>query len=631
MNESDLRKRLTENPGDVLARLRWHAYLVDQRRYVDAEQLMAEGIRLDPNDWRLQYAYGESLLDLDAIDRAVAAFRQALLLHPEHPDVLASLGGALLRQEAYTEAAEVLRRAIEKLPSDALVHELLGEALAGSADLREAVAAYERAWQLGHQSQAIAFFCANAHCDLQAFASAVAWFQAGLSMGSDEPMPWHNFGKALFELGAVAEASQAFERAWQQGSLPSLRELAVICPGNPHQSTAEILAIRRQYAGEVQMDGTSWVPRSASIAPTARVRVGYISSFFAHPNYMKPVYALLAAHHAERVDIELFHDGPPSAELEKHVENSAVSHVFDVSQLTNSRLVEVIRQRDLDVVVDLNAYSAMNRLPIYTVPLARKTIGWFNHYATSGLPAIDVLVGDSQTYDDQDACSFSERVVQLPLSYLAFRVDHPAPDVVPPPCSRLPWITLGSLCSQYKITPDVLQLWGEILQQLPDSQLILANRTLQSPDVAEYVRSQLVRQGVSLDRVELRGGASHAEYLQNYNDIDIALDAWPYNGGTTTTEAMWQGVPVACFRGDRWASRTSASLVAESPFAEFLFDSAEAMKDGILAFARDPGAAERLSQLRLNARDALRASLVCDIDRLASSLETVYRTVLDAQ
>lgn len=630
MNESDFRKRLIEDPSDTLARLRWHACLVEQRRYVEAEQLVAEGIRLDAKDWRLQYAHGESLLDLDQIDSAVEAFRQALMLQPEHPEVLASLGGALLRQEVYAEAAAVLRRAIEKLPSDALVHELLGEALAGCEDLREAADAYERAWQLGHQSQAIAFFCANARCDLQAFAAAVGWFQAGLSMQGDQPIPWHNFGKALFELGAVAEASQAFERAWQQGSLPSLRELAVICPGNPHQSTSQILEIRRRYAAAVQLDSVPWTPQLTSKSQPTRLRVGYISSFFAHPNYMKPIYALIRAHHAERVDIELFHDGPPSSELERHVEDSAVSHVFDVSKLSNSRLVEVIRQRDLDIVVDLNAYSAMNRLPIYTVPLARKTIGWFNHYATSGLPAIDVLVGDVQTYDDQDADCFVERVVRLPLSYLAFRVDHPAPDIVAPPCSRLPWITLGSLCSQYKITPDVLQLWGEILQELPDSQLVLANRTLQSPDVAEYVRSQFVRQGVSLDRVDLRGGATHAEYLQNYNDIDIALDAWPYNGGTTTTEAMWQGVPVACFRGDRWASRTSASLVAESPFAEFLFDSAQAMKDGIVALARDGRAAERLSQLRFTARDALRSASVCDIDRLASSLEDVYSSTLTA-
>ncbi|MDA1178843.1 MAG: hypothetical protein O2931_08615 [Planctomycetota bacterium] len=124
--------------------------------------------------------------------------------------------------------------------------------------------------------------------------------------------------------------------------------------------------------------------------------------------------------------------------------------------------------------------------------------------------------------------------------------------------------------------------------------------------------------------MSLRGGATHFDYLKNYNDIDISLDPWPYNGGTTTTESIWQGVPVLTFRGDRWASRTSASLLADGPFSAFAHDSQEEMLQFAISFAASPTASKYLSDLRLTARPRLLNSSVCDVTRLARSLEQEF-------
>lgn len=627
MNESELRTHLSRTPHDHRARQQLSQLLVDAGRFVEAEQLLAAGLRLAPDNLSLLYAHGESLLDIDQVSDAIAAFRRVAQAKASSADVLVSLGGALLRQREYAEAAAVLEQAVGEFPQDMLVFQLWGEACSGCGLTEKAMMAYGAAWNLGLRDRAVAFYVGSLCCERQQYARAIGFIQAGIKLPGEVPEPWHNLGKAHFELGDVAAACDAFQAGVHAGDDSSLRELAIIAPGNPRIDHEEVRKIRRAYAEQIRMDVPAWTPPSRQFSPNERLRIGYISSFFAHPNYMKPVFALLMAHDADRVDVELFHDGPPSTDLERAVAESAVSTVFDVSNLSNRELVQAIRGRNLDLLIDLNAYSAAWRLPIYTARLARTTVGWFNHYATSGFDGIDVIIGDRQCYDDSESGFYSERLLALPVSYLAFRVDHPCPDIVSPPSLQSDVITFGSLCSQYKITPEVLAAWARIVTGVPNSRLLLANRTLESEDCRNYVLQLLERLGVSREQVDLRGGGPHHEYLKNYNDMDFALDAWPYNGGTTTTEAMWQGVPVLCFRGDRWASRTSASLVADSPFHAYLFGSLDDMIIKAIELGNDRSTPGTLKRLRDVARDQLRESAVCDVSRLAHSLEDIYRSI----
>ncbi len=146
-------------------------------------------------------------------------------------------------------------------------------------------------------------------------------------------------------------------------------------------------------------------------------------------------------------------------------------------------------------------------------------------------------------------------------SYLTFSVDYPVPDVSAAPHLTNGYITFGSLASQYKVTPEVIATWAGILRANVSSRLLLKNKHLGSLTMQQYLREQFSQHGVSPERLVLEGPDDHFVFLKAYDRIDIALDPFPYNGGTTTTEALWQGVPVITFHGDRWASRTSASIL----------------------------------------------------------------------
>ena len=219
---------------------------------------------------------------------------------------------------------------------------------------------------------------------------------------------------------------------------------------------------------------------------------------------------------------------------------------------------------------------------------------------------------------------YTERVVRVPGSYLTFEVTYPVPDVAPPPCLKAGTLTFGCLAPQYKITTEVVEAWSDILRESPGSRLILKNVLLGQPAVRDFLRDLFARFGVSPERVELDGPAEHFTFLERYDDIDVALDTFPYNGGTTTMEAIWQGVPVLTFTGDRWAARISASLLREAGLAEFVAADLDGFVARAVALAREPDTPARLDALRRAMRDRLRAAPVCDVRSFARDMEGEY-------
>ena len=302
--------------------------------------------------------------------------------------------------------------------------------------------------------------------------------------------------------------------------------------------------------------------------------------------------------------------------------------IHETATLDNDQLAELIQLSDIDILVDLNAYSSPERLALFLDRPAPVTVAWFNMYATSGLPGFDYLVADDEVVRPGEEPFFTEKVVRLPVSYLTFQVDHPAPPVVPPPCLENGYLTFGSLVSQYKITPPVLDAWASILRRAEGARLLLANRALKSVHNRSYVADQFSRRGVDTGRIMLCGPAEHLTFLQYYDRVDVALDAFPYNGGTTTMEAIWQGVPVLTFAGDRWSSRTSQSLLRRTHLEEFVAEDIEGMVDLAIRLARSPDTPRRLAELRWQMRACLQASSACDTPALARAMEQFYTAVV---
>jgi protein O-GlcNAc transferase len=585
-------------------------------------QAIAERAEFDDAHYNLGNAYRA----LGRMEEAQACFQRAVEADPAHLNALAALGQTLEAGKQWEAALGYFERALALAPGDAGLWCHAGDALERLRRFPEAIAHYQAA--LGIEPQ-LARAWYSAGCAERArkedFAAA-ACFRHALETVPEWLEARHNLGQALFELGQVDEAMAEFERADTGGrSDVSRAMMAVIVPGSPAADNRHILELRRAWAERV-------FPQQPYVRTVrtgeGKLRIGYISSFFHRPNWMKPVWALIHHHDREKFAVHLFSD-VAEAEIGPEYHRHPADVFHDISALANAAAADRIEQCGLDLLVDLNGYSNLRRLPLFTLRPAPVIAGWFNMYATTGMPCYDYLVGDAVVIPPEEEQFYSEKILRVPGTYLPFEVGYPVPEVAPASAARGEF-TFGCLASQYKITSDVIAAWSRILLRAPHASLLLRNGTLGSESNRRFVTAALERFGIETARVRLEGPAPHGEFLKTYGEIDLALDTFPYNGGTTTTEAIWQGVPVVTFHGDRWVSRTSASILRAGGLGQFV----AADVDGYVALAAElANSAEKresLAELRAGMRAQLLGSPACDAAGFARAMEELYREMARA-
>jgi len=490
-------------------------------------------------------------------------------------------------------------------------------------ELLQALQAYDQILRRGAADHAVCHEAGVTLAQVGEHAQALGLLRQALRLAPDEPAILHDLGVAHFQLGECAEAVRLLRRAAAGADAwSSWASLATLMPGNPEASHADVLWARRAHAARLKPGGRRPAPRRQALGA---LRVGYLSSSFDRDNYMKPVWGLIAHHDRDAVDVQLFVDGPERAELGQGALR-ARDRVHFVGDLDNDELRERIGSCDIDLLVDLNGYGTLKRLELFASPPAPRTVGWFNHYATAALPGIDALIGDGEVFRRNEARFYAEPVFCLPQSYLSFDVRYPVPAVSPAPCAREPF-TFGSLVALYKMTPPVLDAWAAILRRAAQTRLLLAGIALRSLHNRRWLLDRFADRGVAPDRLEILGPCDHATFLRHYDRIDLALDAFPYNGGTTTMEALYQGVSVLTLEGDRWASRTSQSLLRRAGLESLVAHGPADYVERAVRFACDADARRWLSERREQLRERLVRSLACDTKGLARGMERLYSRV----
>jgi predicted O-linked N-acetylglucosamine transferase (SPINDLY family) len=502
----------------------------------------------------------------------------------------------------------------------------LGNALQTLGKLEAAHAAYQRSLQLDPTLARAWYSAACAESPRKDYAAAVASFRRALELQPGWQEAQHNLGEVLFRLGQVDAALDSFRQA-AAGSHPALSQaaIALIIPESPSSDNRSILEARRDWA-QSQLPHRRLAGRLPSCANAGDrpVRIGYVSSFFQDHNWMKPVWGLINHHNRLQFEVHLFSDSPASR-IRYGYHAHPQDRFHDSSGLSNEPLSIEIERAGIDLLVDLNGYSAMGRLPLFTMRPAQLVVGWFNMYATTGISSYDYLIGDDHLIPSEEEAFYCEKIVRVPGSYLAFEVTYPVPPVADPPWLAKEAITFGCMASQYKITSEVIGVWSRILRQVPDSTLILKNAALATQRVREFVHGLFEPNAISPARIRLEGPSDHYRFLEVYGEMDIALDTFPYNGGTTTTEAIWQGVPVVAFSGDRWAARTSASILRSAALGELV---GQTLEDYISLAISLANSTDRLVDLRRNMRSRLRESPVCDTKSFARKMERLYTMAL---
>jgi predicted O-linked N-acetylglucosamine transferase (SPINDLY family) len=288
-----------------------------------------------------------------------------------------------------------------------------------------------------------------------------------------------------------------------------------------------------------------------------------------------------------------------------------------------------IAERDrIDVLVDLAGHTANGRLGVFARRAAPVQMSWLGYPNTTALPTIDYRLTDAIVDPPGSESLMTERPIRIEGGFLAYRPPSDLPAIAAGPAARGLAPRFGCFNNGFKLTAPTFALWSKLLERVPESRLVLRASSLRDPDALAALGRDLAAAGIAADRVEFPAYApTLAEGLAGYNEIDVALDPTPYNGTTTSCDALWMGVPVVALAGDRHAARVGASLLFHAGLAELIAETPDRYVAIAAGLATDPA---RLAGLRANLRPRLDASPLGDARRLAAAFERAFARAFDA-
>jgi predicted O-linked N-acetylglucosamine transferase (SPINDLY family) len=563
------------------------SFLQDRGRLEDAIIYCRRATELDPAYADAHYNLGNALAGLGRFDAAITAFRQAISIRAHFPLALNNLGGALLSLARLDDAIAAYRQAIELEPAYADAHNNLGSALAEKGKIDEAITAYEKAIAINPN-------CAPAH---------------------------NNLANALVGKGQLEKARGCYRKAIDLARNDSATHSNLIytlyfCPD---VSEAEILAETRQWARQHADRLRPLIcPHDNNRNPDRPLRIGYFSPDFraTHCQYLF-TDPLFQSHNRDQFEIYCYANvARPDSGTERL--RSLAKVWRSTIGLSDEQIAVVVRNDRIDILVDLTMHMSYGRPRLFAQRPAPIQVAWLAYPGTTGLETIDYRLTDPHldppgTRDEL----YSEKSIRLPHTFWCYNPhsDEPVHDL---PALREGRITFGCLNNFCKVNDEVLAIWSRVLADTPDSRLILL-----SP-AGDHRRSVIEKLAIDPSRIELVEHQPRDRYLQIYHRIDIALDTIPYNGHTTTLDALWMGVPVVTLVGETIVGRAGLSILSNLNLPELIAHDADEFVQIATSLASN---ITRVSELRKNLRDRMARSPLMDGDRFARAIEEAYRAM----
>ena len=525
-----------------------------------AVELLYRSIRLDPASSEYYSNCGGVLRMLGRFDEALACLQQAVALDPDNASALNNLAIELSSRGQHDQAIDAWRRAIALEPRDCRYHQGLGCALTEVGLLDEAIASLQHAIELDADF-------------VPAYSSLLLAFN------------YHPRSTPAFLL----EQHRRFARRFAE----PLTAAAAACGNNPD--------------------------------PDRTLRIGYVSGDFRRHSVMYFLEPILRHHDRSAFDVFCYSTCAWADQVTDRLRQCA-SQFRDIAALDDEAAAALVRSDAIDILVDLSGHMSGGRLLVFARKPAPVQVSYLGYPSTTAMSAIDYRITDAAADPPgMTDAYFSERLLRLPQTFLCYGPPSDAPDVAPPPFEIDDRVTFGSFNMLAKLTPQTIAAWARILAAVSGSRLLLKCGPLGSAPTATRITAAFAGHGIAADRLILMGHIdSHSEHLAAYGRIDIALDSFPYNGATTTCEAMWMGVPVVALAGETHHARVGVSLLTAVGLPELIAHDIDDYVRLAVELAQDRG---RLTRLRREMRPRMAQSALTDGGRFSGSLEAVYRRI----
>jgi protein O-GlcNAc transferase len=433
-----------------------------------------------------------------------------------------------------------------------------------------------------------------------------------------------NLGNLLHGQGLLDESLAAYRAALaiSPESVRAHSNLLVALHYLPDYSREALAGDAREWGSRHALPlAATHRPHANRPEPERRLRIGYVSGeLFRHPvSYF--FESLLLAHDRDQVETTCYSTNPRCDDVTDRL-RIASDRWQSVVGLSDAQTADVIRADGIDILIDLSGHLGDHRLLTFARKPAPLQATWMGYFDTTGVAAIDYLIGDNVVCPAGEDGLYVEQVMRLPGCYMCYRPPEFAPAVTALPALTREPVVFGCFNRLAKITPRVLSTWAEILHAVPCSQLALKGSNIDDPSTHARLTSFFREHRLDPSRVRLMGPSPQPEFLAAYGDVDIALDTFPYSGSTTSAEALWMGVPVVTLRGDRFVARTSETILRAAGLDDLVAASTHDYVSTAVALAEDRA---RLAALRMELRPRVARSGLCDGPRFARAMEAAYR------
>ena len=595
------------------------AALQGQGKLQEAVTSYEKAIQLKPDYAEAYCNRGVALQELGKLDEAVASNSKAIQLKPEYAEAYFNRGNALHELDRLDEAVASYEKAIQLRPDYAKAYYNRGVTLKDLGQLQEAVTSYEKAILLRPDYAEAYSNRGNALKDLGRLNQALKSYNKAIQIDPDYAEAYSNRGVALQELGQFDEAVASYEKAIQlkPDHTNAYSNLLLTLNYTSNHNTIDRIATARKF-GKIVSEKTPIRFSAYQCQPMPdRLRVGFVSGDLRNHPVGYFLESILSSIDASKIELIAY---PSTAKVDALSERIKpfFSSWKSIYAQTDEEVAKRIVADGIHVLVDLAGHTADNRLPVFAYKPSPVQLSWLGYFATTGLNEMDYLLGDPYVTPPQNDEQFTEKVWRLPETRWCFTAPDADMEVVLPPALNQGYVTFGCFNNLAKMNDKVVELWAKVLDAIPNSQLLLKTKQLSDQLLRKSVIQRFSAQGIDSKRIILEVQEDRQGYFAAYNRIDIALDPFPFTGGTTSVEGLWMGVPLLTLAGDSLVSRQGVGVLMNAGLQEWIADDEEEYLAKAIRFASD---LDKLASLRADLRAQVLASPLFDAPRFARNFE----------
>lgn len=549
---------------------------IGKSNFADAMYLLKKVLRKSPKDIQALNVLGQVQIKLGEFQNAVSSLEKSIAINAYDFNIFAKLGYAYEKIAEFDKAISSYKQSLALNPEQPHVYDCLGRALAKDQQNYEAILYFMKALEAKPQDRDLHLNIGFASKDTGLYEIAIKHYAAAREL---DPTDERSLSCLLF---------------------------------NSHKDPARGLADFQKLALEYSQQMLPLIETNYAEAVTKRLdssktklRVGFVSADLRRHPVSYYLFKVLKGIDRNKFDLFFYHNN--SIEDDLTLEYKEMANEFrKVEKLNDAEFAQSIFEDEIDILFDMSGFTAGHRLGVFRYSSAPVQVTHVGYFGTLGMEEMDFILTDGHFVKEGEEQYYTEQVYKMDHCCLhCDSFDLPTQVTLEPSFVKNGYITFGSMNGSHKISPAVLAFWSKILHSCPDAKLLMDNHFVGSESNQKFIERRFNDNGINKDRLIFRDSKTRAEFLCGYNDVDIALDPFPYGGGTSTIESLMMGVPVITLAGDRWVGRMSENFLINIGHEELVATDLDDYHDKAIELANNK---TRIAEYKSVLREDLEAS-----------------------